>query len=108
MLILAGAIVYIFSLVLFLVTLLTHVVRFVVRPSLISESIKHPIEGQYVSALPAALGILILNGATYAEKMHGYNTQAMRTFYWIYIVMSVIFAIGTPLVQSVRLPPNQT
>jgi len=97
-----GATIYVASLILFLVTLLTHLVRFAVRPSLIPDTITHPNEGLHVSTLPTALGILILNGATYAEKMHGYNPHALRGIYWVYIVLSTIFAIGSPLAQFSR------
>ena len=94
-----GAVVYVFSLILFLATLLVHVVRFAVRPSLVSGSMTHPDEGMHVASLPAALGILILNGATYAEKMHGYNPHAIKIFFWIYVVLSLVAGIGSPLIQ---------
>lgn len=102
-----GSIVYIISLILFLITLLAHLVRFVVRPSLVPGSMVHPIEGQHVSSFPAALGILILNGATYAEKMHGYSPRAIRSFFWIYIVLSLLFGIASPLIQFSKGPQNR-
>ncbi|KAI5854473.1 voltage-dependent anion channel [Tricharina praecox] len=102
-----GAIVYVISLILFLITLLVHAARFIVRPSLLPNSICHPVEGLHVSTLPAALGILILNGATYSEKMHGYNGHAMRSFFWIYIILSLVFGIGTPLVQFAKGAQNR-
>ncbi|KAF8243582.1 hypothetical protein K440DRAFT_55212 [Wilcoxina mikolae CBS 423.85] len=67
----------------------------------------HPVEGQHVSSLPAALGILIINGATYAEKMHGYNSHAIRIFFWIYVVLSFIFGISSPLIQFSKGPQNR-
>lgn len=94
-----GAAIYIFSLILFLLTLVVHVVRFILRPSLVPNSIMHPNEGLFVSTFPAALGILILNGATYSDKMHGYNRHAMIAFYWIFIVAALVFGIGSPLAQ---------
>lgn len=97
-----GAILYIFSLIIFLVTLLTHLVRFAVRPSLIYSTITHPIEGLHVSSLPTALGILIINGATYAEHLHGANPRALRGIYWVYIVLSLAFAIVSPLAQFAK------
>jgi len=92
-----GAIVYIFSLILFLFTLLVHIVRFLVRPSLFPESITHPQEGGYVSSLPAALGMVLINGATYAHKLHGYNAGAMRTFFWIFTIFSLLSAFTIPI-----------
>jgi tellurite resistance protein TehA-like permease len=94
-----GAIIYIISLILFLVTLLVHAVRFALRPSLVPNSIMHPEEGHFISTLPAALGILILNGVAYADKMHSYNNNAMVTFFWIFIVLTLLFGVGSPLAQ---------
>lgn len=91
--------VYVFSLILFLATLAVHVVRFAVRPSLVCNSMTHPDEGMHVASLPAALGILVLNGATYAEKLHGYNRHAITSFFWIYVVLSLVAGIGSPLIQ---------
>ncbi|KAI5780960.1 voltage-dependent anion channel [Geopyxis carbonaria] len=92
-----GAAIYVFALILFLVTLLTHVVRFLVRPSMLRDSIVHPTEGQHVSTLPLALGVLLLNGATYGEKMGGHNVHAMKTFYWIFVWLAIIFSVASPL-----------
>lgn len=102
-----GAVVYVASLILFLLTLLVHVVRFLLRPSLFPNSICHPVEGLHVPTFPAALGILILNGATYGAKMHGYSYHAMRTFFWIYIVLSLFFGIAIPLVQFTKGAQNR-
>ncbi|KAF8538780.1 voltage-dependent anion channel [Trichophaea hybrida] len=102
-----GSVIYIIALILFLITLITHLVRFIVRPSLLPGSMVHPVEGQHISSLPAALGILIINGATYAEKLHGYNSHAIRSFFWIYIVLSFIFGISSPLVQFCKGPQNR-
>ncbi|KAA8908785.1 voltage-dependent anion channel [Sphaerosporella brunnea] len=101
-----GAVVYLISLVLFLAVLLTHVVRFLVRPALLPASMKHPLEGLHVPAMPTALGILILNGATYAEKMH-HNDRALRGFYWLFIVLALIFGVGSPLLQFSKSAHNR-
>jgi tellurite resistance protein TehA-like permease len=90
----------VFSLVLFLATLVTHAIRFLIKPALLPASMKHPLEGLHVPSLPAALGVLILNGATYADKMH-HNDHALMTFYWIFIVLALVFGIGAPLIQLV-------
>lgn len=108
-----GAAIYIFSLILFILTLLIHLVRFMIRPSLVPSTIMHPNEGLFVSTLPAALGILIMNGATYSDKMHGYNRHAMIAFYWIFVVAALVFGIGSPLAQfsqraSDRAPRDTT
>ncbi|KAI5811998.1 voltage-dependent anion channel, partial [Pyronema omphalodes] len=94
-----GSIVYIASLVLFVFTFAVHLLRFMVKPSLLPRSMKHPDEGNHVSSLAAAMGILILNGVTYSEKIHGYNPNAMRTFFWIFVVLSTVFSIMQPLIQ---------
>jgi tellurite resistance protein TehA-like permease len=94
-----GAIVYIASLVLFLALLLTHIVRFVVRPALIKASILHPTEGLYVGLFPATLAIFLINGATYAHKLHGVSPHSLLVFWWIYVVLSFVSAIGIPLAQ---------
>jgi tellurite resistance protein TehA-like permease len=94
-----GAIVYIIALILSLTVLLAHVVRFVLRPSLVLSSIMHPNEGLFVPTLPAALGILIMNAAAYSDKIHSYNSHASLVFYWIFGVLALIFGIGTPIAQ---------
>ncbi|CCX14978.1 Similar to Putative malic acid transport protein; acc. no. O59815 [Pyronema omphalodes CBS 100304] len=94
-----GSIVYIASLILFVFTFAVHLLRFMIKPSLIPRSMKHPDEGNHVSSLAAAMGVLILNGVTYSEKIHGYNPNAMRTFFWIFIVLSTVFGIMQPLIQ---------
>jgi len=94
-----GAIVYIASLILFLVLLLTHIVRFVVRPALIKASILHPTEGLYVGLFPATLAIFLIDGATYAHKLHGVSHHSLLSFWWIYVVLAFVSAIGIPLAQ---------
>jgi tellurite resistance protein TehA-like permease len=103
-----GAIVYIVALILFLMTLVVHIVRFLVRPSLVPNSMTHPVEGLYVPTFAAALGILILNGATYAEKLHNHSDRTLRVFYWIFIVLSLISGLGSPLVQFAKSVHNRS
>lgn len=88
-----------FSLVLFLVLLLVHLVRFLVRPSMLPASMTHPNEGLFVSTFASALGLLVISGATYSEKLHTASGTALRTAYWIYVVTSLLFGIGTPVLQ---------
>jgi len=94
-----GGIIYIASLVGFILLLATHIVRFLLKPRLIRASITHPSEGLFVSTFAAALGILIIDGATYAEKMHTAHGIALRASFWIFLVVSVIFGVGSPLAQ---------
>ncbi|PUU76514.1 voltage-dependent anion channel [Tuber borchii] len=94
-----GGIIYIASLVGFILLLATHIVRFSLKPRLIRASITHPSEGLFVSTFAAALGILIVDGATYAEKMHTAHGMALRASFWIFLVVSVIFGVGSPLTQ---------
>jgi tellurite resistance protein TehA-like permease len=103
-----GAIVYIFSLILFFLTLVTHLVRFIVRPGLIPASVMHPNEGMFISTLPAAMGVLILDAAMYSVKMHHYNFQAMAAFYWIFVVLALVFGIGSPLAHYARSSPEHS
>ncbi|RPB03838.1 hypothetical protein L873DRAFT_1668938 [Choiromyces venosus 120613-1] len=100
-------IIYIASLVGFALLLATHLVRFMVNPRLISASITHPSEGLFVSTFAAALGILIVDGATYAEKMHTAHGIALRVSFWIFLVVSVIFGVGTPLAQFSKAPQGE-
>ncbi|CUS11853.1 unnamed protein product [Tuber aestivum] len=92
-----GGIIYIASLVGFVLLLATHIVRFLLNPRLIRASAAHPSEGLFVSTFAAALGILIIDGATYAEKMHTAHGTALRASFWIFLVVSVIFSVGSPL-----------
>lgn len=94
-----GGIIYIASLIGFLLLLLIHLARFVLSPRLIPASIAHPAEGLFVSTFAAALGILIIDGATYSQKMHTTSGPALRAFYWIFVVVAVIFSVATPLAQ---------
>lgn len=103
-----GAIVYLFSLILFLLTFVAHVVRFVVRPSTIRDSMTHQNESLFVSTFPAALGILIMNGAMYSRKMPMYNINAMVAFYWIFVVLAIVFGMGSPLVQFAKTSAEHT
>lgn len=99
-----GGIIYIASLVGFILLLATHIVRFSLKPRLIRASITHPSEGLFVSTFAAALGILIVDGATYAEKMHTAHGIALRTSFWIFLVVALIFGVGSPLAQCAPLP----
>lgn len=99
-----GGIIYIASLVGFILLLATHIVRFSLKPRLIRASITHPSEGLFVSTFAAALGILIVDGATYAEKMHTAHGIALRASFWIFLVVALIFGVGSPLAQCAPLP----
>ncbi|KAG0642263.1 voltage-dependent anion channel [Tuber brumale] len=99
-----GGIIYIASLVGFLLLLATHIVRFLLNPRLVGASITSPSEGLFVSTFAAALGILIIDGATYAEKMHTAHGVALRVSFWIFLVVSLIFGVGSPLAQCAPLP----
>lgn len=94
-----GGIVYIASLIGFLLLLLIHLTRFALNPRVLPASITHHSEGLFVSTFAAALGILIINGATYSEKLHTTHGMALRAFYWIFVVTAVLFGVATPLVQ---------
>lgn len=83
----------------FLLLFLVHLARFILNPRLIPASIAHPTEGLFVSTFAAAFGILIIDGATYSDKLHNTHVPALRAFYWIFVVISVVFAVGTPLAQ---------
>lgn len=103
MLTVAGSIIYYFTAILFIITLLVHIVRFALRPSLIVNSFTHPDEGLHVSIFPAAFGMLILNGAAYTDALHNkHDTQALRAFFWIYLALTLVFGIGSPLAQFSR------
>lgn len=95
----SGSIIYIASLIGFILLLLIHLARFTLSPRLIPASIAHPSEGLFVSTFASALGILIIDGATYSHKMHTSNGSALRTFYWIFVLVAVIFGVVTPLAQ---------
>ncbi|KAL7272795.1 hypothetical protein RUND412_004382 [Rhizina undulata] len=97
-----GAAIYVASMIGFLLLLLIHAARFLVNIRLIPASIAHPAEGLFVSTFATALGILLLDGTTYSEKMHTANGAILRDFYWIFLVLALIFAIGTPLVQFMQ------
>ncbi|KAL0640081.1 hypothetical protein Q9L58_000909 [Maublancomyces gigas] len=101
-----GSIVYIASLIGFLLLLLIHLARFALNPRLIPASIAHPSEGLFVSTFAAALGILIIDGATYSHKMHTSSGSALRTFYWVFVLVAVIFGVATPLAQFSRSTPT--
>jgi len=100
-----GGIIYIASLVGFVLLLATHIARFSLNPRLIRASVVHPSEGVFVSTFAAALGILIVDGATYAEKMHTAHGVALRVSFWIFLVVSVIFGVGSPSAQYAPPPP---
>ncbi|PWW76932.1 hypothetical protein C7212DRAFT_343958 [Tuber magnatum] len=99
-----GGIIYLASLVGFFLLLATHIVRFLLNPRLIRTSAAHPSEGPFVSTFAAALGILIIDGATYAEKMHTAHGTALRASFWIFLVVSVIFGVGSPLALFSKAP----
>ncbi|TGZ76585.1 hypothetical protein EX30DRAFT_344755 [Ascodesmis nigricans] len=95
-----GSIIYYFSAIIFVLTLLVHIIRFAFRPSLIVNSFTHPDEGLHVSIFPAAVGMLILSGAAYTEHLHkSHDNHALRAFFWIYFALTLIFGIGSPLAQ---------
>jgi tellurite resistance protein TehA-like permease len=94
-----GGIVYMASLIGFLLLLLIHLTRFALNPRVLPASITHQSEGLFVSTFAAAMGILIIDGATYSEKMHTTHGMALRAFYWIFVGVAVLFGVATPLVQ---------
>jgi tellurite resistance protein TehA-like permease len=94
-----GSIFYIVSLIGFILLLLVHAARFLVRPSLLPESLSHPSEGLYVPTFPTALGVLILNGATYSRKMHMMHGPSLRGAFWLYAVVSLLFSVASPLAE---------
>ncbi|KAH0606445.1 uncharacterized protein H6S33_004106 [Morchella sextelata] len=97
-----GGIVYMASLIGFLLLLLIHLTRFALNPRVLPASITHQSEGLFVSTFAAAMGILIIDGATYSEKMHTTHGMALRAFYWIFVGVAVLFGVATPLVQFSR------
>lgn len=91
-----GAIVYVISLILFVITFLGHIVRFLLAPALLPDSFTHPSEGAAVATFPAALGLLIINGATYGMDWGAHDHTALKVFYWVYVVLTVIGAVLQP------------
>lgn len=97
-----GGIVYMASLIGFLLLLLIHLTRFTLNPRVLLASITHHSEGLFVSTFAAALGILLIDGATYSGKMHTTHGMTLRAFYWIFLGIAVLFGVATPLVQFSR------
>ncbi|KAL4881873.1 voltage-dependent anion channel [Aspergillus karnatakaensis] len=88
-----GKIVYIFNLVLFLLTSILITIRFSF-PGELKESFNHPNETHFVGTCPLALATIIMGASVYGTPACGlWLIVALRVVFWIYVAIAILQAV---------------